>query len=208
MKYLTERQRDVLAYIEQCCRERGVAPTLKEIAEEFSFSSTASAQKHIALMVKKGFLRREKHQKRGLVVVRREPTRQPGPAAIATTSVPMLGTIAAGYPIESIPDEEPVAVPPDLLRSGDHYVLKVTGDSMIDDGILDGDWVVVQRRSEAASGETVVALVAGEATLKRLYRHDEQRIRLQPANPTMPPLIVPAADVTIQGVVVGLLRRY
>jgi repressor LexA len=208
MKYLTERQRDVLGYIEQCYRERGVAPTLKEIAEEFSFSSTASAQKHIALLVKKGYLRREKHQKRGLVVVKRDnQVRDRGPAP-AIAEVPMLGTIAAGYPIESIADEEPVAVPPDLLRSGDHYVLKVTGDSMIDDGILDGDWVVVQRKVEAASGETVVALVAGEATLKRLYRHDEQRIRLQPANPTMPPLIVPAADVTIQGVVVGLLRRY
>jgi repressor LexA len=205
MKYLTERQRDVLAYIEQCYRDRGVAPTLKEIAEKFSFSSTASAQKHIALMVKKGYLRREKHQKRGLVVVKRDDQR---PAPAATAEVPMLGTIAAGYPIESIADEEPVAVPPDLLRSGDHYVLKVTGDSMIDDGILDGDWVVVQRKAEATSGETVVALVAGEATLKRLYRHDEQRIRLQPANPTMPPLIVPAADVTIQGIVVGLLRRY
>ncbi len=204
MSYLTERQREVLAFIERCQTERGVAPTLREIAEEFGFSSTASSQKHIALLQKKGYLRREKHQKRGLVLQHDEMSSEAG------VGLPLLGTVAAGYPIESIPEaeQERVSVPAAMLRTGDHYVLRVAGDSMIDEGILDGDWVVVQQRTQADTGEAVIALVSGEATLKRFHRHDKKRIRLQPANPAMPPLIVPAADVLIQGVVVGLLRRY
>jgi repressor LexA len=203
MHYLTERQREVLQFIEATVSDRGVAPTLREIALHFEFSSTASAQKHIALLEKKGYLRRDKHQKRGLsILMPTEIEDQPG------IEIPLLGTVAAGYPIESIPDPEAVAVPSSMLGSGEHFALRVTGDSMIDEGILDGDLVVVQRRAQAMNGETVVALVSGEATLKRFFRHDKERVRLQPANPAMPPLIVSAADVRLQGVLVGLLRLY
>lgn len=203
MRYLTERQRDVLRFIERTVDTRGVAPTLREISERFGFASTASAQKHVAQLERKGYLRRAKHQKRGLAVL--APTEledQPG------VEIPLLGSVAAGYPIESSAGDESVAVPTPMLGRGEHYALRVRGESMIEEGILDGDIVIVQQRIEAMNGETVVALVGSEATLKRLYRHDAERIRLQPANPQMPPLIVPAAEVRIQGIVVGLLRSY
>jgi repressor LexA len=203
MTYLTERQRDVLAFIERHLEKSGVAPTLREISERFGFASTASAQKHIALLERKGFLRREKHQKRGLVLAKRTAA-----ADGSSTELPLLGLVAAGSPIESIADPEPVSVPPDFVRSGDHFVLRVSGESMIDDGIHDGDLVVVQRSHEASDGEMVVALVDGEVTLKRLYRHRNGTLRLQPANAAMKPIIVEAESLTVQGVVVGLLRRY
>jgi repressor LexA len=203
MTYLTERQRDVLEFIERALETNGVAPTLREISQAFGFASTASAQKHIALLENKGFLRREKHQKRGLVLARRPPT--DGPSEI---ELPLLGLVAAGSPIESVADPEPVSVPPDFVGSGDHFVLKVQGESMIDDGIHDGDLVVVQRTSEAKDGDMVVALVDGEVTLKRLFRHAPDTIRLQPANVNMKPIFVPADTLTVQGAIVGLLRRY
>jgi repressor LexA len=202
MTYLTERQRDVLRFIERRIGDDGVAPTLQEIATAFGFRSTASAQKHVAHLERKGFLLRQKHQKRGLVLP------DPSPEQPPASEIPLFGVIAAGTPIESIPDDERIFVPADFLRSGEHYVLKVRGDSMIDDGVHDGDLVVVQRAQEARDGEMVVALVSGEATLKRIYHEGRKDIRLQPANPTLPTMIVPADDVQVQGVIVGLLRRY
>ena len=202
MTYLTERQRDVLRFIEQRIEAEGVAPTLQEIATAFSFRSTASAQKHVAQLERKGFLRREKHQKRGLILP------DSTPSALAPAEVPLLGVVAAGVPIESIPDDERIFVPTDLLRAGEHYVLRVRGDSMIGEGVHDGDLVVVQRSETAADGDMVVALVGGEVTLKRIYRERGSRVRLQPANPALPPMIARADDVKVQGVVAGLLRRY
>jgi repressor LexA len=202
MSYLTERQRDVLNFISSRIESDGVAPTLQEIADAFGFRSTASAQKHVAHLERKGFLQREKHQKRGLVLSRAVANTVPA------TDLPLFGVVAAGAPIESIPDEEQISVPADFLRAGDHYVLRVRGDSMIGDGVHDGDLVVVQRAENATDGEMVVALLGDEVTLKRIYREDPSNIRLQPANPTLPTLIVPAAEVQVQGIVVGLLRRY
>jgi repressor LexA len=203
MTYLTERQRDVLAFIERNLDTHGVAPTLREISATFGFASTASAQKHIALLERKGYLKREKHQKRGLVLTRRGSSNDR-----SDVELPLFGLVAAGSPIESLPDNETIYVPPDFLRSGEHFVLKVRGESMIDDGIHDGDLVVIQGTQEAKNGDMVVALVNDEVTLKRLYREQASQIRLQPANNEMAPLVVPAETVTVQGVVVGLLRRY
>jgi repressor LexA len=203
MTYLTERQRDVLDFIEKRLESSGVAPTLREISEAFGFASTASAQKHIALLERKGFLRREKHQKRGLVLVH-----QPANDERGGIELPLLGLVAAGSPIESVPDPEPVSVPQDFVGSGSNFVLKVRGESMIDDGIHDGDLVIVQSTAKAVDGDMVVAMVDGEVTLKRLYRQAPGTIRLQPANSEMEPLFVAAADLTVQGIVVGLLRRY
>ena len=202
MTYLTERQRDVLRFIEGRIEGDGVAPTLQEIADAFGFRSTASAQKHVAHLERKGFLQRQKHQKRGLVLP------DASPQEIRASEIPLFGVVAAGVPIESIPDDEHIFVPSDFLRSGDHYVLRVRGDSMIGDGVHDGDLVVLQRAEAAPDGEMVVALVSGEATLKRIYHEGRKDIRLQPANPALPTMIVPADDVIVQGVVVGLLRRY
>jgi len=203
MTYLTERQRDVLEFIERRLNSSGVAPTLREISEAFGFASTASAQKHIALLERKGFLRREKHQKRGLVLAHQSTNDER-----SEVELPLLGLVAAGSPIESVPDPEPVSVPPDLVGSGNNFVLKVRGESMIEDGIHDGDLVIVESRAEAADGDMVVAMVDGEVTLKRLYRQAPGSIRLQPANSEMEPILVAAENLTVQGIVVGLLRRY
>lgn len=206
MTYLTERQRDVLDFIADRVGAVGVAPTLREIAERFGFSSTASAQKHVLHLERKGFLVREKHQKRGLALTDRG--RRHALHDVGGVGVPLLGAVAAGSPIESLPQDEWVELPSGMAGSGDHYALKVRGESMIDEGIHDGDVVIVKRTAEAANGDMVVAMVAGEVTLKRFFRHGTDRIRLQPANPSVPPLVVSAADVRIQGRVVGLLRRY
>jgi repressor LexA len=203
MTYLTERQRDVLEFIRRQLDAVGVAPTLQEIADAFSFASTASAQKHVGLLEKKGFLRREKHQKRGLVLAEPEIEHPDDDLRL-----PLLGAIAAGSPIESIADPEPISVPRDFLRGGEHYVLRVRGDSMVEEGIQDGDFVIVHSTETATDGDVVVALLHDEVTLKRLYPEQGGMLRLQPSNSTMPPMIVNADQVKVQGVVVGLLRRY
>jgi repressor LexA len=202
MAYLTERQREVLAFIREKISGDGVAPTLQEIADAFAFASTASAQKHVGLLEKKGFIRREKHQKRGLILA--------GPSGRSDEMghLPLLGVVAAGSPIESLPDREDIVIPPDMLRTGDHFVLRVRGESMVDEGIHDGDFVVVQSTSEASDGEVVVALVDDEVTLKRMYREDDRTVRLQPSNASLPPMYVPVEQLLVQGIVVGLLRRY
>jgi len=203
MTYMTEKQRDVLDYIRRTIAATGVAPTLQEIASHFGFRSTASAQKHVGLLERKGFLRREKHQKRGLVLASIEPS--PVPPSL---ELPLFGVVAAGSPIESIPGDETIAVPPNFAGSGSNFVLRVRGESMIDEGIHDGDLVIVHSTSQAADGDMVVALVADEVTLKRIYREAGGRIRLQPSNAELEPLVALASDVTVQGTVVGLLREY
>jgi len=200
--YLTARQKEILDYIRQFRVDRGFAPTHREICEKFGFSSYGTAYKHLKLLADKGFLKRDRHQRRGLEVTA---------AAREATSeeLPFLGRIAAGRPIEAVSNGETIPVPPLLRPDGprEHYVLRVAGDSMIDEGIHDGDWVVVERRERAERGEMVVALVGDDVTLKRFYP-DGSTVRLQPSNPAMAPLFVQAADLRIQGIVVGLMRRY
>jgi len=203
MSFLTERQRDVLAFIRGRVDQSGVAPTLQEIADEFGFASTAGAQKHVLLLERKGFLRRVKHQKRGLVLARNDRVESDDSARL-----PLLGVVAAGSPIDAVAGDERITVPGDLVGPGEHFVLKVRGDSMVEEGIHDGDLVVVRSTSRAAEGETVVALVEGEVTLKRWFRAGRDRVRLQPANAQMAPLLLDASSVVVQGVVVALLRRY
>ncbi|MCD4749053.1 MAG: transcriptional repressor LexA [Thermoanaerobaculales bacterium] len=200
MFYLTERQQEIFRFIEFRIQGEGVAPTLREISEKFGFSSTASAQKHVNLLIKKGLLIRDKHQKRGLTLASPD---------IGETQVtlPILGTVAAGSPIESFAEEGRTQVPPDMA-GGENFILRVRGLSMIDDGIHDGDEVIVRRTNEARDGEMVVALVDGEVTLKRVFRRPGEMVLLQPANERFEPILEPAANVLIQGVVVGLLRRY
>lgn len=200
--FLTRRQKQILDFIRESVRDRGVAPTHREICERFGFSSYGTAHKHLKLLEGKGYLRRHWNQKRGVEVVEAEEA--------GTGRVPFLGTIAAGRPIEAVATNEEVVIPEQLLASrvGDHFVLKVQGDSMIEEGIHDGDMVVVLRRDEARAGEMVVALVNGDdVTLKRFFPEGE-RVRLQPANHRMAPLYVDAAQVRVQGIVVGLMRKF
>ncbi len=200
--YLTERQRDVLTFVRARILDDGFAPTLQEISDEFGFSSTASAQKHIAQLERKGFLRREKHQKRGLVLAAEAQERGDD------LRLPLLGMVAAGAPIEAFPGDESIAVPQGFNEGPRCFALVVSGESMADEGVLDGDHIIVRERQTARDGEMVVALISDEVTLKRYYRESPEIIRLQPSNATMAPLRFPAQDVRIQGVVVGLLRKY
>lgn len=204
MKYLTERQRDILQFIRDFQKERQVAPTHREICDHFGFSSYGTVYKHLSLLEKKGLIRRDSNQKRGVELVEQET---PVEAPSGVRELPLFGYIAAGRPVEVDASDETITVPDRLTSRGENYVLKVRGDSMIDDGILDGDYVIIARRERADNGEMVVANVNGEVTLKRLYREGE-RIRLQPANSMMSPIYAHAQDVAVQGVVVGLMRRF
>ncbi len=204
MKYLTERQRDILQFIREFQQERGVAPTHREICDRFGFSSYGTVYKHLSLLEKKGLIRRDWNQKRGVEVVDQE---KPVEAPPGVRELPLFGVIAAGRPLEVEVSSETITVPERLTSRGENYVLKVRGDSMIDDGILDGDYVIIARRERADNGEMVVANVNGEVTLKRLYLEGE-RVRLQPANSLMAPIFARAQDVAVQGVVVGLMRRF
>jgi len=206
MIYLTERQKEILEFIHEYRRQKGIAPTHREICERFGFSSYGTAYKHLKLLQEKGFLRRDWNQKRGIELLRAIPGGEGAPEK----ELPFFGRIAAGRPIEAVAGHEKVAVPGHLLsssRPGDHYVLRVVGESMIDEGIHDGDFIIVLRRDVAEPGEMVVALVGDDATLKRFYPEGEY-VRLQPANPTMQPMRVPAREVRVQGVVVGLMRKF
>jgi repressor LexA len=206
MTYLTERQKEILEFIQEYRRDRGIAPTHREICEKFGFSSYGTAYKHLKLLQEKGFLRRDWNQKRGIELLRAIPG---GEGGTVEKELPYYGRIAAGRPIEALAGSERVAVPGHLLsgRPGDHYVLRVVGDSMIEEGIHDGDFVIVLRRDVAEPGEMVVALVGDDATLKRFYPEGKM-VRLQPAHPTMEPIMVPANNVRVQGVVVGLMRKF
>ena len=210
MDYLTERQKEILEFIHDFRNGKGIAPTHREICERFGYSSYGTVYKHLKLLQEKGFLRRDWNQKRGIELIRAIPGGGGTPdGAPGERELPFYGQIAAGRPIEAMPGTDRVAVPVHLLnpRGGDHYVLRVVGESMIDEGIQDGDFVIVQRREKAEPGEMVVALVGDDATLKRFYPEGEI-VRLQPANPTMQPIRVPARDVRVQGIVVGLMRKF
>jgi repressor LexA len=195
---LTKRQKEILDFIRSYRSSHGISPTQREIRETFRLSSFGTVQKHLKRLEEKGALSREWNRSRGIA-----PKEDSGGAR----GVPLLGLVAAGRPIEPFPNEESIEVPATLLGKGDHFVLRVRGESMVEDGILDGDYVVVAKRAKAESGQTVVALVRGEATLKRYYA-EGARVRLQPANSAMRPLTVDARDVLIQGVVTGLIRDY
>lgn len=207
MKYLTERQRDILEFIRDFQKNRGVAPTHREICDHFGFSSYGTVYKHLSLLEKKGLIRRDWNQKRGVELVEKDTPAPARQSESAVRELPLFGYIAAGRPLEVDVSDEMIAVPEHLTTRGDNYVLKVRGDSMIEDGILDGDLVIIARRDLADNGDMVVANVNGEVTLKRLYKEGE-RVRLQPANSMMGPIYAAARDVAVQGIVVGLMRRF
>lgn len=200
---LTKRQKEILDYIGAFIEERGYAPSFEEIAEHFGYSSLATVHEHLSNLERKGYIRKSYNESRSVELVGRD-------AAAPVVELPLLGAVAAGLPIEAVENRETLAVPPDMVRrKKDNYVLRVEGNSMIEEQIRDGDYIVVQSQRTAEDGQMVVALVGGDsATVKKLYREAGNRVRLQPANPTMSPIVVDAADVQIQGVVVGVIRKY
>lgn len=199
MATLTRRQKQLLTYLEEFIGREGYAPTLEEIGREFGLTSLATVHKHLTNLEAKGSIRRRPGHSRALEVLPDHP-------AAEAVEVPLLGEAAAGRPIERLLDDERVTVPSSMVRGKETFALRVRGDSMQGDGILDGDIVVVESRSTADNGQTVVAVIDGEATVKRFHRERGGRIRLQPANDRYPPMILGERDVEIRGVVVGLLR--
>jgi len=198
---LTKRQREILDFLNEFIQQHGYAPSLEEIGRRFGLSSLATVHKHLTNLQEKGFIKRAWNRSRSVELV---PTRI-GARAI---ELPLLGFVAAGSPIEAVATAESISVPEDLVGKHDTYVLRVRGDSMIDEQIRDGDYVIVEDRKTAENGEMVIALLGGsDVTLKKFYR-ENAHVRLQPANPAMQPLTVPAEQVQIQGVVIGVMRKY
>ncbi len=202
--YLTRRQKEMLDFLDRFIEKKGYAPTIEETAEHFGLRSLATVHKHLTNLQKKGLVKRDTYRSRALELV-------PTSVQVNAIELPLLGRVAAGSPIEAISSTETIFVPQDMIgRRRETYVLQVKGDSMIDEQIRDGDYVIVENRRSARDGEMVIALVDGEnVTLKKIYREDGgRRVRLQPANARLQPLVVDQDRLRVQGVVIGVLRKY
>lgn len=198
---LTKRQKQLYDYIDDYIARNGYAPTLDEIRQHFQLSSLATVHKHLSNLEHKGLIVRKWNFTRAIELV----PRQRKSAAVA---LPLLGRVAAGQPIEALETNDTFTVPEEFIRRQNTYVLRVKGNSMIDDGIWDGDYIIVEERQAADDGETVVALVNGDATVKKFYHEKGGRIRLMPANQSMAPIVVKEKDVAVRGVVIAVMRKY
>jgi repressor LexA len=222
---LSPKEKNVLEFLETYIRESGISPTYHEICKHFSFASFNSVQRYLKQLESKGYIKLPwANQKRAITILRASATLQQlqlsqnvAPALVRTTeslTLPLLGRVAAGAPIEAFEHDEFVDVPTSLVRRPDHtFALRVQGQSMIEDGILDGDLILVQRQSTAKNGEIVIATIANteEATVKRLYLHSNKlqpSVELRPANSKMTSLWFEPEQVQIRGTVVGLIRKF
>ena len=197
---LTKRQKQILDYITKYLKQNDFAPSLEEVRKHFRLSSNATVHQHIETLREKGYLKKVENQPRSIELNKKRKISD-------LVAIPLLGTIAAGQPIEAIEDKETIEVPKSQLsKSGEHFALRVQGDSMIDEGIFDGDTVVIRKQSDAENGETVVALVNGnEVTLKKVYK-ERNGFRLQPANPNLKPIFT--KELTLQGKVISVIRNF
>lgn len=205
---LTKRQKEVLNYLVGFMNKNGYSPSFEEIAHALKLTSLATVHKHLSTLEKKGFIRRGYNQSRSI-----EVTQLPKPVREEildrhVVELPLAGRIAAGRPVEAVEDRATISLA-DFARGQNTFVLQVKGESMRDDHILDGDYIVVEQTQVANPGEIVVALVGeDEATVKRFYREPGGKVRLQPANPAIAPIVLPGSEVKVQGRVVGVLRKY
>lgn len=196
--FLTPKQKQVLSFIREYAETHGYAPTQQEIARHFGFRSLGTVQNYLVRLEEQGLLRRSWNAKRALEVV--------GPEG-SGLALPLVGWVAAGRPIEAVASDDSLEVPPWMLGKGEHFVLRVKGSSMVEDGILDRDYLVVRRQATVDNGQTVVAVLDGEATVKRFYRVGTE-VELRPANSAMEPIRVPkGAPLRIEGAVVAVIRR-
>lgn len=212
---LTKRQKQVLDFLKAFLDENGYCPSFEEIAEGMRhkrfggkvLTSLATVHKHLDTLERKGYIRRAHNQSRSIEIVQLpRPVREE--VARHATDLPLLGRIAAGRPVEAVQTPERISLS-DFTRAKNVYVLEVKGDSMVDDHILNGDYIIVEQTEAANNRDIVVALVRGEeTTLKRFFREPGGKVRLQPANAQLEPLLLSAPDVKIQGRVIGVLRRY
>ncbi|MBI1939973.1 MAG: transcriptional repressor LexA [Acidobacteria bacterium] len=234
---LTRRQKQVLDFLVGFINRRGYSPSFEEIGASLKLSSLATVHKHLQTLEKKGFIRRGYNQSRSVEVVAvpgtvpfaktamralggkaaasgsaappARPAAQSPLLPLVSMEFPLLGRIAAGQPVEAISNPETLSLGDIARGKSNIYVLRVKGDSMIDDHICDGDYILVEGAETASNGDIVVALTANtDATLKRFFREPSGRVRLQPANAQMEPILLPAREVKIQGKVIGVLRKY
>lgn len=204
MKELTPRQAEILRFLVKKTREQGYPPTFREIGDAFGIASTNGVMKNLAALERKGYIRRKDRASRAIEI--HGGLHDAEDAEASPTALRLEGRIAAGQPIQAVANPDTIDMASMFARDA-CFVLEVRGDSMIEDSILDGDYVIVERRDTAQNGDTVVALVGEEeATLKRFYREKDGRIRLQPANSAMAPIY--PERVAVQGIVLGVLRRY
>jgi repressor LexA len=198
MNALTPKQKKILDFIRSFADRAGYAPSQQEIASAFGFRSLGTVQNYLVRLERQGFLAKDWNARRSMRVLSPETK---------GTELPLVGTVAAGKPIEAVESPGMIEVPSSMVGRGENYVLRVQGDSMIGDGILDGDFVVVRKQDTADSGQTVVALTNGEATVKRFYRKGNH-IELHPANPALQPILIENEEsFRIDGVVVGVIRH-
>ncbi|HXH30337.1 MAG TPA: transcriptional repressor LexA [Bacteriovoracaceae bacterium] len=195
---LTKKQKEVLVYITEYVRAQGYSPTQKEIQEYFSFKSLGSVQDYIKYLTNGGYLVNDSHSVRGLM---------PATVQQNTEEIPLLGSVAAGVPIEAIENTDMISVPVHMLGRGSHYALKIKGESMIEEGILNGDIAIIKHQTLAENGQIVVAVVDNETTLKKYFKKAKQ-VELHPANKTMKPIILKDKECEIRGLLVGLIRTY
>jgi repressor LexA len=204
---ITKRQRQVYDFIAEFVQQKQYSPSFEEIGEGLGLSSLATVHKHVSNLEKKGLLSRDYNRSRSIDLLPPKGRLKQSMSVNTGMVLPLMGRIAAGQPIEAIERPETISLA-DFTRSKDVFVLEVRGESMQDEHIVDGDYVLVEKTKIAHNGDIVVALVEGsDATLKRFYREGD-KIRLQPSNAKMKPFIVPAADVEVQGRVIGVLRKY
>jgi repressor LexA len=198
---LTKRQKQLFDFIDDYIAREGYAPTLEEIGVHFQLSSLATVHKHLCNLEEKGLIKRRWNFSRAIELVRQQKP-------ITAVELPLLGYVAAGRPIEALEAADTFTVPEHFVRRQNTFVLRVRGSSMIEDGIFDGDYIIVEERAVADNGETVVALLNGEATVKKFYREKGGKVRLVPANETMAPIVGREKDITVRGVVVAVMRKY
>ncbi|HXZ31659.1 MAG TPA: transcriptional repressor LexA [Terriglobales bacterium] len=204
---ITRRQRELYDFISEFVQKKGYSPSYDEIRVGMELNSLATVHKHITNLEKKGLLKRDYNRSRSIDLLPPKGRLKQAMSVNTTMVLPLLGRIAAGQPIEAVENPETISLA-DFVRSKEVFVLEVRGDSMQDEHILSGDYVLVEKAKTAHNGDIVVALVDGsDATLKRFYREGDN-IRLQPSNVNMQPIIVPAAAVQLQGRVIGVLRKY
>jgi len=196
--HLTPRQKEIFLYIEGYIKKNSISPSYDEIRRRFGFSSLNSVFKHIKQLEEKGVISIQPNKKRAITLIEH---------GTPSVHVRLLGTIAAGEPIEAIEHVEIISVPQELLGRGENFCLRVKGDSMVGDGIYDGDIVIINKRVTVNNNEMVAVLINNEATLKRFYKRKDG-FEFRPSNPSMKPIIVKSGDINILGVIIGLIRRY
>lgn len=211
--YLTPTRKAIYEYIKHYIAQHEIAPSYEEIRERFGFHSTHSVHRHIKQLEAQGLIRTPGGRKKRALEIVGHAAGLIGRATTSSTSgtsavtLSLLGTVAAGRPIDAIVNAETVEVPEELIGRGEHFALRVKGESMIDDGICDGDVLIINQKFTAENGQTVVALINNEATVKKFFKRGS-RVELRPSNPSMKSIFIKADELRIQGIVVGLLRKF